>query len=92
MVKINRKEYWEMDLTKQGSRPWTMSWSDWKKVIRDGVVAAAGAAILAFASWLEVLPQEIDFGTWEALAVVLTQMAVNALRKFVSDTRERLLE
>lgn len=79
MVKISRKEFLEMDVQKQGSRPWTMSWADWRKVIKGGAVATAGAGILAFAGWVEVLPREIDFGAYEALAVVLSQMAVNAL-------------
>jgi len=71
-----------------GSRPYWMSKEDWIKVLKGGMVAAAGAALLASASWLETLPDHFDFGAYEALAVVACQMAVNAIRKFVTDTQE----
>ena len=42
-------------------------------------------------SWLEALPGQIDFGPYEALAVVACQVGVNTIRKYISDTQERIL-
>jgi len=75
-----------------GSQAFWLSKADWIKVLKGGAVAATGAALLAIASWMQALPDQFDFGAYEALAVVLCQMGVNAIRKFVTDTREKYLK
>lgn len=75
-----------------GSKPYGLSRDDLLKILKGGMVAVAGAALLAAASWLEALPGQIDFGPYEALAVVACQVGVNTIRKYVSDTQERILK
>ena len=76
---------------KTGSKPYGLSRDDLLKILKGGLVAVAGAALLAAASWLEALPGQIDFGPYEALAVVACQVGVNTIRKYISDTQERIL-
>lgn len=72
-----------------GSKKYTLNKTDLLKIGKGALIAISGAAIAAGASYLEVLPDKVDFGVWDAIAVSIISTAVNVIRKFNADYSEQ---
>lgn len=68
------------------SKRFTLSKEDLFKILKGGLIAVCSAGAVAGLDWLEQLPQSIDFGLYEAIAVSVVSTLVNAGRKFLTDT------
>lgn len=68
-----------------GSQPFSLSSQDWKKILAGAAIAAAGAVLTFIAD--SVLPDFQEKGLLDASLFVLFSTLVNALRKFLTDTR-----
>jgi hypothetical protein len=60
---------------------------DFKKIGKGFLIAIIGAGALAGADEIITLSDQIDFGVWEAISVSIATTLVNAIRKWVTDTR-----
>lgn len=70
-----------------GSKAWEMGAEDWKKVLRGAGIAFGSSLLLLLANQIETISNQIDFGVYEAISIAVVSTLVNAIRKFVSDTR-----
>ena len=60
---------------------------DIKKIGKGFMIAIIGAGALAAADEIIAISDQIDFGVWEAISVSIATTLVNAIRKWVTDTR-----
>lgn len=70
-----------------GSKALEMSVDDWKKVLRGAGIAFGSSLLLLLANQIETISTQLDFGVYEAISVAVVSTLVNAIRKFVTDTR-----
>lgn len=64
----------------------SLGWADWKKIGKGFLIAIVGSMALAGADELVRISDQIDFGVWEAISVSIVTTAVNAIRKWATDT------
>lgn len=64
---------------------YTLSKTDLVKIGKGFLVAVSGATVV----WLGDVSNQVDFGIWTPFVVAGTSVAVNMLRKFMTDTQEK---
>lgn len=68
----------------KGSKSGHLASSDLKSIGR-GVALAGGGAVLTYL--IDTVPS-VELGEWQPLVVALLSVALNVLRKYLTDTRE----
>lgn len=74
-----------------GSKRFNLDKNDSWKILKGLLIAVAGGALLAGISWLEALPEQINFGMYEAIAISVITTVVNALRKFSANYSDTIV-
>ena len=70
---------------KKGSPPGNLNKNDFRKILLGSMVAVGGALLL----YLSIALGATDFGVWNPLATAFCGIIVNAVRLYVTDTRDK---